>query len=71
MSEIESADAPLAVIFCEYCSQMVKPSYQVRMSPDECGQPTDCVLWDCSRCKRGQVLADDLSILSADILEII
>ncbi|MEP7039703.1 MAG: hypothetical protein ABI891_15325 [Acidobacteriota bacterium] len=49
---------------------MVKPSYQVRMSPDECGQPTDCVLWDCSKCKREQILADDLSILSADIIEI-
>lgn len=61
-------DTPLTEIFCEYCEKTVKPSYQIRLAPDETGQPMDIIFWDCSKCERENILRDDLSILDAEVI---
>jgi RNase P subunit RPR2 len=69
-AEMENLDTPLKRLFCLECRRMVKPKYQIRLTPDECGQPTDVIVWDCANCGRENLTPDDVSILSAEIIEI-
>jgi len=63
-------DTPLKEMFCSYCKQSFAPKFQVRLSPDECGQKTDIIGWGCSFCGCDNFTPDDVSILSAEIIEL-
>lgn len=61
-------DVPLRVMTCDFCRMTAKPDFQIRLAPDECGEPTDVICWDCSKCKMHNITPDDLSILSTPII---
>ncbi len=69
-NEMKMLDTPLKEMFCEQCRRTVKPNYQVRLSSDECGQKTDIIAWTCSNCEYEHATPDDVSILSAEIIEL-
>jgi RNase P subunit RPR2 len=64
-------DTPLKEMFCSYCKQSAAPGCQVRLSPDESGQKTHIIAWTCSNCEYEHATPDDVSILSAEIIETI
>jgi RNase P subunit RPR2 len=66
---MRNLDTPLKEIFCDYCRRTVKPKYQVRLAPDECGQKTDVIAWTCSNCEYEHATPDDVSILDAVFIE--
>jgi RNase P subunit RPR2 len=66
---MRNLDTPLKEIFCDNCRRTVKPKYQVRLSPDECGQKTDVIGWGCPLCYCDNFTPDDLSILDAAFIE--
>ena len=69
-TEMKNLDEPIKEIFCSYRRQTVEPSFQVRLSADECGQPTDIIDWTCSNCEYAHVAPDDVSILDAEVIEL-
>ncbi|HLM60908.1 MAG TPA: hypothetical protein VK308_08900 [Pyrinomonadaceae bacterium] len=67
---MKNLDEPIKEIFCSYCRQTAEPSFQVRLSADECGQPTDTIAWTCSNCEYEHATPDDVSILDAEVIEL-
>jgi RNase P subunit RPR2 len=67
---MKNLDESIKEIFCGYCQRTVEPSFQVRLSADECGQPTDVIAWNCSNCEYEHAMPDDISILDAEVIEL-
>lgn len=62
-------DIPLTEVTCSNCQSSAAPTWQVRLSAAECGQPQDIIAFNCSVCGFEDYIRDDVSILDAEILE--
>ena len=68
-NEMKMLDTPLKEIFCDQCRGTVKPKYQVRLSPGECGQKADTIGWGCPLCGCDNFTPDDVSTLDAEVIK--
>lgn len=61
-------DTPILKLNCWHCQKGVKPAHQTRLAPDECGQQTDTIFWECSECGADNYTPDDLGILDSEVI---
>jgi hypothetical protein len=66
--EIKNLDNPIKEMLCGVCKMTIEPAWQIRLSADECGQATDIIAWDCSKCKMHNITPDDIGILDDNLL---